>query len=189
MFSVHYKNIISYKTCKDFNSAIMTDTIEKSKYRTSRTREDKLKLPAWHFAYNLESTAFDNPFDCAYKLIPNEIFEKSKVQFTGLVCIDVDRLKPNEIDDIKGLCHTDNNIIYCARSVSCNGLFMLYSVGVPNQINTINLYKEIFPMVEETILHKVRRNIHIDPVSLSVLTLRFESYDPEPYNNFGETQW
>lgn len=178
-----------------FDSNIKTDNDNKALCRDAISqvkKASKRKLPYYYFFSNIEGTVFTSVsklplYTAGLVLTPNDVFDYGNIAFTGITCIDIDHLNESDIQTIKSYCCKDNLIKYCASSASGKGCFILYDVGVENQTdqNIIkDLNKDFYGRVY-SLLHK--RDFIVDQITSSIFCCRFESYDPEPYNNFGET--
>ena len=186
----------SYINEIEFDNNIKTDSDSKALCRNAANQsKKKLKreLPYYYFFSNIEGTLLTSVTNKLPLLItgllltPNDVLDYGNITFTGLACIDIANLSGPEIQIIKSYCHKDNNIKYCASSASGKGCFILYDVGIENQINQ-NIIKDLnndFYGRVYSLLHK--RDFIVDQITSSAFCCRFESYDPEPYNNFGDT--
>lgn len=179
----------------EFDNNIRTSSDSKMLCRNATSQSKKgLKrdLPYYYFFSRIEGTFFDSVsrlpfFTAGLVLTPNDVIDYGNIIFTGLTCIDIDNLSEPEIQIIKSYCHKDNDIKYCASSASGKGCFILYDVGVENQTDQ-NIIKDLnndFHGRVYNLLHK--RDFIVDQITSSIFCCRFESYDPKPYNNFGDT--
>lgn len=183
----------SYINELDFDNSIRTDSDAKALCRNA-TKQSKTKLkrelPYYYFFSNIENTLFTSTsklplFTTGLIYTPNDVWDCDNIVFTGLTCIDIDCLNETDIKVIKEYCCKDDNIKYCASSSSGKGCFILYDVGVDNQIDQ-NIIKDLnndFYGRIYNILHK--RDFIVDQITSNIFCCRFESFDPEPYNNFG----
>lgn len=186
MFTRFENGTYTYYTSVEFDRFI----------RTAKTVQhdmsNKYNMPLWLFCSNIVGSDFADAqrYNTTIYRLPNECLNYGNIHSSGLFNIDIDDLSDDEICALKDLCKIDNNIKYCAKSYSGHGVFILYYVGIDNQFNPIYVYNNVYPEIYK-LLKQIRRSIVIDNSSLYVKfgSYRIESYDPEPYNNFGDTQW
>lgn len=186
MFTRFENDTYAYHTSLEFDIFIRTTKI------VQQNLSNKYNMPLWLFCSNIVGSDFASAQrynNTTYRL-PNECLNYGDIHRSGLFNIDIDDLSDNEIYALKDLCKIDNNIKYCAKSFSGHGAFILYNVGINNQFNPIYVYNNVYPNIYK-LLKQIRRSIVIDNSSLYVKfgSYRIESYDPSPYNNFGDTQW
>lgn len=186
MFTRFENGTYTYHTSIEFDRFI----------RTTKTAQhdmsNKYNMPLWLFCSNIVGSDFVSGYhyNASTHRLPSECLNYGNIHRSGLFNMDIDDLSDDEICTLKDLCKIDNNIKYCAKSYSGHGVFILYYVGINNQFNPIYVYNNVYPEIYK-LLKQIRRSIVIDNSSLYIKfgSYRIESYDPEPYNNFGDTQW
>ena len=186
MFTRFESGTYTYYTSLEFDRFI----------RTTKTvphdMSNKYNMPLWLFFSNIVGSDFVSGYhyNASTHRLPSECLNYGNIHRSGLFNMDIDDLSDDEICTLKDLCKIDNNIKYCAKSYSGHGVFILYYVGINNQFNPIYVYNNVYPEIYK-LLKQIRRSIVIDNSSLYVKfgSYRIESYDSEPYNNFGDTQW
>ena len=186
MFTRFENGTYTYYTSLEFDRFI----------RTAKTAQhdmsNKYNMPLWLFCSNIVGSDFVSSYhyNASTHRLPSECLNYGNIHRSGLFNIDIDDLSDKEIHELKDLCPTDDNIKYCAKSYSGHGAFILYYVGAMNQFNPIYVYNNVYPEIYK-LLKQIRRSIVIDNSSLYAKfgSYRIESYDPVPYNNFGDTQW
>ena len=186
MFTRFENGTYTYYTSLEFDRFIRTAKI------VQQNPSNKYTMPLWLFCSNIAGSDFVSGYhhNASTHRLPSECLNYGNIHRSGLFNIDIDDLQDDEICTLKDLCKIDNNIKYCAKSFSGNGAFILYYVGVMNQFNPIYVYNNVYPEIYK-LLKQIRRSIVIDNSSLYIKfgSYRIESYDPAPYNNFGDTQW
>ena len=186
MFTRFENGTYTYYTSLEFDRFIRTTKI------TQQNQSNKYTMPLWLFCSNIVGSDFVSGYhhNASTHRLPSECLNYGNIHRSGLFNIDIDDLSDDEICALKDLCKIDNNIKYCAKSYSGHGVFILYYVGINNQFNPIYVYNNVYPEIYK-LLKQIRRSIVIDNSSLYIKfgSYRIESYDPEPYNNFGDTQW
>ena len=186
MFTRFENGTYTYYTSLEFDRFIRTAKI------AQQNQSNKYTMPLWLFCSNIVGSDFVSGYhhNASTHRLPSECLNYGNIHRSGLFNMDIDDLSDDEIYTLKDLCKIDNNIKYCAKSFSGNGAFILYYVGINNQFNPIYVYNNVYPEIYK-LLKQIRRSIVIDNSSLYIKfgSYRIESYDPEPYNNFGDTQW
>ena len=186
MFTRFENGTYTYYTSIEFDRFIRTAKI------VQQNQSNKYTMPLWLFCSNIVGSDFVSGYhnNASTHRLPSECLNYGNIHRSGLFNIDIDDLSDDEICTLKDLCKIDNNIKYCAKSFSGNGAFILYYVGINNQFNPIYVYNNVYPEIYK-LLKQIRRSIVIDNSSLYIKfgSYRIESYDTEPYNNFGDTQW
>lgn len=186
MFTRFENGTYTYYTSLEFDRFIRTAKI------VQQNQSNKYTMPLWLFCSNIVGSDFVSGYhhNASTHRLPSECLNYGNIHRSGLFNIDIDDLSDDEICTLKDLCKIDNNIKYCAKSFSSNGAFILYYVGINNQFNPIYVYNNVYPEIYK-LLKQIRKSIVIDNSSLYIKfgSYRIESYDTEPYNNFGDTQW
>jgi hypothetical protein len=114
-------------------------------------------------------------------ITPSGIFVERKanklVAHSGIICIDIDGKDNLHISDFESLkleLSTNKHILFCALSVSGNGLFCFIPIAYPEK------HKEHFYSLQEDFK---ALGIAIDKACSDVSRLRGYSYDCNPYIN------
>lgn len=102
---------------------------------------------------------------------------KDLIQYSGIMCIDIDFGKNEHITnypDLKRELCKIKNVLYCSLSVRANGWFLLIPISKPE-------YHTAHFKALQTAFKKI--GIEIDQSCSDVSRLRFYSYDTETYFN------
>lgn len=154
-------HIIATIAGKTGDSARLQDAIERLRDTADPETKDELKkqLPAVTWSGTFSKRA-----------------AKNLLQYSGFICIDIDKLDPLQLQNIKeGL--TKDQFSFCVfTSPSGNGLKVLIKVA-----DTPDNHKDIFIAIESYFL--AQYEITIDPSGKDVSRLCFLSYDEFLYHN------
>lgn len=159
--------ISRYRSCRDNKGEVATladflreciaskDTV--NLYRNAPDNEKKrikTTLPAYTISGNFTPTR-----------------TTANLKHSGLICIDIDKVQPEAVmNELKQI----DNILFCSRSISGNGVFAIIPLAYPDQ------HKSQFKALERCFADM---GITIDAQCCDTTRLRIISHDPEAFLN------
>lgn len=144
---------------------------------------DQIKFGQWQIDVGLIRTAKDKPTKDAAKLklpciTPCGVFDERKnaglSKASGLISIDIDKIDPNEMDDIRSQLYADEYTFAGFVSASGNGLCLLVKID-PKK------FDDAFEGLQQYYFNKYQ--VIIDPACKDLSRARFISYDPDLQHN------
>jgi hypothetical protein len=100
------------------------------------------------------------------------------LQYSGLICIDIDKLPANKLKKLRDRLKLDHRVFILFTSPSGNGLKVIIKVAGGPAVHIDN-----FKAIENYFLHEY--NLQIDPSGKDVSRLCFLSYDANCHTNSG----
>ena len=131
------------------------DTIER--LRRAQTKEEKDYIKHNH----LPAATISGVFEPTRK-------EKELVKHSGLICIDIDHV--DDTAAVMELLANMENVAYCSRSASGNGVFAIIPLAYPDK------HKQQFEALRR---YFREQGIELDGQCSDITRLRAASYDPE----------
>jgi hypothetical protein len=149
------------------------DEIRDSKTKTAR---DSLKkhLPAVTWSGTFEAKKVYVKKKGCFELVSKR--DDHLLEYTGLIVIDIDNLKPKEVKAIQKECK-DDDFLYCCFMSPSGGIKLLYEVDAPAEYHKTASFEQLKAYVEEVYGQEV------DKSGKNISRLCYISYDPEIYIN------
>lgn len=158
MYRTCFDNQGEEATFADFLRACMAAKDTVARYREATADEQKQMKP------HLKAATLSGYFTPTRKA-------ENLIKHSGLICIDIDHVQPQAVmDELRQI----DNILYCSRSVSGNGVFAVIPLAYPNK------HKRQLKALQKS-LGDI--GIIIDAQCCDVSRLRVISHDPEAYLN------
>ena len=177
------------KRIKDGNSR---ETIERIRQSESKEDRDSLKK-------RLPSICWSGQF--------SQRDSKYYLDHSGIICLDIDEVKENDLLKIKEDVINDSYTLACFISPSGKGLKVLVKIARDkeehkNQFLALETYfnKILYPYTSEklNVRHDGKKideeqgeylRVHIDPSGKDIARVCYESFDPEVYHNPDSELW
>jgi len=165
-YDPHYQDVISiFRRIKDGKSKDLIESIRSEKDKDKRQNLKK-RLPSICFCGKFSQRG-----------------EKYLLEHSGLICLDVDEVRPNDMAKIRETIENDSYTHGCFISPSGNGFKIIIQM-IPDKSE----HKGVFLALEQY-YNELIRPYKIDKSGKDVSRVCYESYDPRIYQNPDSDVW
>jgi hypothetical protein len=180
-----YKNSFDNKSTEYVDIESVLESIKGGRWKEQidEIRDAKTKIAKSELKKYLPAVTWSGTFELKKEWVKKKMcFElvskrdNHLLDYTGLIVIDIDGIKPKEVDAIKKECENDMFLYSCFMSPS-GGIKLLYEVDAPHKYHKTASFNQLKEYVESVYDQEV------DKSGKNISRLCYISYDPEIYIN------
>jgi len=180
-----YKNSFDNKSTEYVDVQSVLNNIQSGKWKEpiQEVRDCKTKVAKSELKKDLPAVTWSGTFELKKAYVKKkgcfELISKRDnhlLDYSGLIVIDIDNLKPKEVQAIKKECKDDVFLYACFMSPS-GGIKLLYEVDAPPEYHKTASFSQLKKYVEDMYGQEV------DKSGKNVSRLCYISYDPDIYVN------